>query len=61
MDLVAYIRVSQGGEREGDSFQSPDEQRRAIESIGTNLAEAMVGLVIATPRVPSRERHQHRA
>ena len=33
MDLVAYIRVSRVGEREGESFQSPDEQRRAIESI----------------------------
>ncbi len=33
MDLVAYIRVSRVGDREGESFQSPDEQRRAIESI----------------------------
>jgi DNA invertase Pin-like site-specific DNA recombinase len=33
MDLVAYIRVSKVGGREGDSFQSPAEQRRAIEAI----------------------------
>jgi len=33
MDLVAYIRVSKVGDREGDSFQSPREQRRAIEAI----------------------------
>jgi site-specific DNA recombinase len=33
MDLVAYIRVSKVGGREGDSFQSPDQQRKAINSI----------------------------
>jgi DNA invertase Pin-like site-specific DNA recombinase len=33
MELVAYVRVSKIGDREGDSFQSPDEQRRAIDSI----------------------------
>jgi DNA invertase Pin-like site-specific DNA recombinase len=33
MDLVAYIRVSKVGGREGDSFQSPGQQRKAIEAI----------------------------
>jgi site-specific DNA recombinase len=33
MDLVAYIRVSRVGGREGDSFQSPREQRRAIDAV----------------------------
>jgi len=33
MDLVAYIRVSKVGGREGDSFQSPQQQRKAIEAI----------------------------
>ena len=33
MRLVAYIRVSKVGGREGDSFQSPEQQRAAIEHI----------------------------
>ena len=33
MNLVAYIRVSKVGGREGDSFQSPTQQRKAIEAI----------------------------
>ncbi len=33
MRLVAYIRVSKVGGREGDSFQSPDDQRRDIDHI----------------------------
>jgi DNA invertase Pin-like site-specific DNA recombinase len=33
VDLVAYIRVSKVGGRAGDSFQSPDQQRKAINSI----------------------------
>lgn len=31
--LIGYVRVSKVGGREGDSFQSPREQRRAIEAI----------------------------
>lgn len=31
--LIGYIRVSKVGGRSGDSFQSPSEQRRAIEHI----------------------------
>ena len=33
MDLVAYVRVSQVGERGGESFQSPKQQRDAINAI----------------------------
>lgn len=33
MDLVAYIRVSKVAGREGDSFQSPTQQRNAIAAI----------------------------
>lgn len=33
MRLAAYIRVSKVGGREGDSFQSPTQQRKAIEAI----------------------------
>ena len=33
MDLIAYIRVSKVGGREGDSFQSPKQQRQAIDAI----------------------------
>jgi DNA invertase Pin-like site-specific DNA recombinase len=33
MDLLAYIRVSKVGDRQGDSYQTEDQQRTAIDAI----------------------------
>src|SRR4051794_24734051 len=49
MDLIAYIRVSKVAGRDGDSFQSPDQQRDAIAHAvalmpGARIAEEIIDL-----------------
>jgi DNA invertase Pin-like site-specific DNA recombinase len=42
VNLVSYIRVSKVGSREGDSFQSPTQQRKAIDAIVSLTAGARI-------------------